>query len=413
MQTKTENWIKSLYQRSWEMELIICGFAIFLLLQVSGELPVAHEWLNYHVDAENSVMHPLITTTLMISEIAVKTLLIFLIINLVFRAYWIALIGMLSSIKKPHGPFRFSANRKQNLEQAIKARSIGKHINKVDDIGSQIFSIAFLFIGYFTSAFALLLLSVGFMYIISVFDEYYPPMVNILLPVTVLLIILMKVYFIDLIFNGCISRISSSKINRPYRYFERIMRYLSLYFIYEKLALTVRRGTNANKIGLVITAFTVLWISFQVYSLHSLKFKDVNHLPITTKHGSLSIIDLSQHENLTYLNTPAIKKTRFDSLPVKLTIPLNHSFTRAFEKACIAQDEEKVTLACIEKQFTISIGEMTVQPMIGYEYFKKFENNVIAVYVKPPALAEGKHTLTLDISFLEAPLKADFWYFKH
>jgi hypothetical protein len=412
MQVRTENWIKSLYQRSWEMELIICGFAIFLLLQVSSELAIAHEWLNYHIDAENSVMYPLVTTTLMISEIAVKTLLVFLIINLVFRAYWIALIGMLSSIKKPHGPLRFSANRKQNLEQAIKARAIGKHINKVDDIGSQIFAIAFLFIGYFTSAFALLLLSVGMVYIISVFDEYYPPMVNILIPLTVLLIVLMKIYFIDLIFNGCISRISSSNFNRPYRHFERLMRYLSLYFIYEKLALTVRRGTNANHIGLLITVFIVLWVSFQVYSLHTLTFKELNHIPIHTKQGSLSIIDLSQHSDLTYLNTPAIEKTRFDSLPVKLFIPLNHSFTRAFEKACLAQDEEKVTLACIEKQFTISIGEMTLKPLLGFEYFKKVENNVIAVYVKPTSLAEGKHTLTLDINFLEAQLKADFWYFK-
>jgi len=412
MQMKSENWIKSLYQRSWEMELLICGFAIFLLLQVSGEFDNAHQWLNYHIAADDSLIHPLIKTALVIGYLAVTTLIIFLVINLIFRAYWIALIGMLSSIKKPYGYLKYSANRKQNLAQVVKSRSIGKHINKVDEIGSQIFAIAFLFIGYFTSAFVILLEVAVLIFFMQFFEENNLPMTNIVVFVMISFSLLMMVYFIDLIFNGCISKVASSKLNRPYRHFERFMRYMSLYFVYEKLDLTVRRGYFANKIGAVIIGFTILWVSFLVHTLHSTNFADITHKRNTTEMGSMYIVDLSQHDDLAYLNMPAIEKTFFDSLPIKLLIPLNKSFTTAFEKRCLVDDAKKVTLTCVAEQITVNIGEQEVEIMFGYQYLKDVEKNVIVAYLTPKSLRNGKHTLTLDISFVGKTLKTDIWYFK-
>lgn len=411
MQIRSENWIKSLYQRSWEMELIICGFAIFLLLQVNDSFDYAHQWLNYYVDADSSIMHPLIKISLIITSIAVKTSLIFLIINLIFRAYWIALIGMLSSIKKPYGQFKFSSNRKQNLAQIKKARSIVNHIKAVDDLGSQIFSIAFLFIGYFTSALVMLLELAVIIFVVTYFDKHQLPMIEVAYFVLVGFSVLMLLYFFDLIFNGCISKISSNKFNRPYRHFERFMRYASLYFFYEKLALTVRRGSFANQIGTVIAVFCCIWLSFQVYSLHTTKFQEIENKYKVTKMGEMFIVDLSQHDKLHYLNMPAIPKTSFKSEPIELIIPLNHAFTRAFERQCLSDNVEKVTLDCISAQLNVLVNDAEIEPMLGFKYLKNMENNVIVAYIETDTLRTGKYTLTLDIKFVGQALTTDIWYF--
>ena len=49
MRTKKYSWIDTLYQQSWEMELLISGFVLVLLFQTYGQISYLENWVLFNI----------------------------------------------------------------------------------------------------------------------------------------------------------------------------------------------------------------------------------------------------------------------------------------------------------------------------------------------------------------------------
>jgi hypothetical protein len=85
-ETKLPKWLKSLQERSWELELLISGGAIFSLFQFSDL------YLDWRVNLRMYTALPVMNEIFLIGMIGIKTLTLGFIIHLFMRAFWLAMV---------------------------------------------------------------------------------------------------------------------------------------------------------------------------------------------------------------------------------------------------------------------------------------------------------------------------------
>ncbi|MBK7342714.1 MAG: hypothetical protein IPJ06_06110 [Saprospiraceae bacterium] len=91
---KSHEWLNQLGRQSWNLELLISGFSIILLIQGNQ---VAEEKLTLflnHTEFNDSIFMLVLKTYLRFLQIGVTALLYNLIIHLILRGLWIGAIGL-------------------------------------------------------------------------------------------------------------------------------------------------------------------------------------------------------------------------------------------------------------------------------------------------------------------------------
>lgn len=146
---KISNWLEELQRESWQLELLISGFTIFLLIQATTIIEPIFADLNLHT---NFSPNPrlLIFSSIAIILIAIYALIINLIIHIFLRSFWIAAIGLRSvqkdtDFEKLNYSDLFTSKLRENVT------SLDKLIEKLDTICSVIFAFAFLVVFMFIS----------------------------------------------------------------------------------------------------------------------------------------------------------------------------------------------------------------------------------------------------------------------
>jgi len=94
---KPVNWLQKLTARSWEMELLIVGFALLVLLKVPSYLTKQMELWSSHSSSKLMLVVLPLTFMLVIGAHIMKFNLV---IHLLLRGYWIGVIGLNSVYSK-------------------------------------------------------------------------------------------------------------------------------------------------------------------------------------------------------------------------------------------------------------------------------------------------------------------------
>lgn len=148
-ENKISSWIKKLEQESWQLELLVSAFTIFLLLQAIGEYTQFLTGLNYEYDLSDSLL-TFLYVFLALLGLAIKALTIFLIIHLLLRGFWIGVIGLRSVQENINfDKLKYSSFFTQVLNK--KVISLDRMVIKLDEICSLLFSFAFLIISMIIS----------------------------------------------------------------------------------------------------------------------------------------------------------------------------------------------------------------------------------------------------------------------
>ncbi len=140
-------WLKQLQRESWQLELLISGFAIFLLLQA----PNIADHFARHVHSFGFWLRFTILPLIVLFRDGSLVLAFCLVTHVALRGVWVALIGLYSTF--PNGV------RTKNLgfsnyymEKWSRNPHDGKTmIQRLDDIGSSIFATSFLVVGNLVS----------------------------------------------------------------------------------------------------------------------------------------------------------------------------------------------------------------------------------------------------------------------
>ena len=149
--TKLENWLESLQRESWQLELLISGFTIFLLVQFADSIPDLFPAFHMHTN-----FSPLVQTVLVnflaVTLFATNALIVNLVLHVFLRGFWIGAIGLRSVQQETDfDSLNYSTFFRDKLKS--KVGSLDQLIIRLDVIASVVFAFAFLIVFMFISFF--------------------------------------------------------------------------------------------------------------------------------------------------------------------------------------------------------------------------------------------------------------------
>ena len=144
------SWLDKLQQESWNLELLISGFSIFLLLQAVDPLNIAY--VKFLDLSDSSWLAAIIGAFLMILHTASLVMIFNLILHVVMRGVWVGLVGLRSvgnidEVAQLDYDQKFSNYLNKNLS------SLDSLIIQLDKISSVIFAFTFLMVFMLLSLF--------------------------------------------------------------------------------------------------------------------------------------------------------------------------------------------------------------------------------------------------------------------
>ncbi len=398
------SWIQSLYNRTWEMELLLSGFAIVLIFQSFDVFFIINHWAEYQIaDGEWQVLAKGFSVVWWFSCVAIC---IFLIINLLFRAYWIALIGLMSGSKGLNEHDNFSVNPKHNQLLQQKYQGLTQHAQSVDDKGSQIFAVAFLIV-CFTLSIVVFFSQLRVLGAIARWEPSLVPLVQVFMYVYTAMA---AVFLLDVLFSGLLRTRRNKTVARVIYWNYRILRYPLGVFLYERLMLNVQTNSRLSSyISISIAASFFVWMVFEderaMFSSQTLGV--VNQ----EKSRAYSIVNLESYSLPGHLTQVALEKEVVNTLPVSLRIPLTKTTARSLKQACGDNSSGSTYEHCLSKAFNVHIDGTYIET----KWFTKRDIDrrtlYLASHIAPDTLQTGQHQISVSLPFLADSLKTHFWYY--
>lgn len=232
-------WLEKLQQESWNLELLISGFSILLLVQAKDQLLQLLEYIELHY-AFTEEIDGVIDTFVGSGILSCVALIICLSIHILLRGFWIGAIGLRSvqptvDLKR----LRYAPTFEQRLTQQLP--SLDRLLVRLDQISSAIFSFAFLIIfmllslvAWFFTCSVIVLLRDN-LYALFEEETWRSETVFYGLTIPLLLVILFGLlYLIDTLSIGVLKKICWFK-SRPYIWIYRFMVAITLSFLYRSI----------------------------------------------------------------------------------------------------------------------------------------------------------------------------------
>ncbi|MEQ9425560.1 MAG: hypothetical protein RJQ09_14140, partial [Cyclobacteriaceae bacterium] len=155
-----ESWLKKLERESWQLELLVSAFTIFLLLGANTAFDEFLLGLNFKYNMSGVLS--IIGLFLLIIKNSIQALIISLVIHLMLRGFWIGTIGLRSvQSSVDFEKLRYNAFFTEKLKKN-GVISLDRMVVHLDEICSVIFAFSFLIISVLI-AFGMYLLSFGFL----------------------------------------------------------------------------------------------------------------------------------------------------------------------------------------------------------------------------------------------------------
>jgi len=217
--------LQKLQEESWQLELLISGFAIFGLFQAIDPLSIAGN------EAENN-KYIFLATILTVTYVSCFILLFNLLLHVVLRGLWIGALGLrYVSGDIDYEELNYSPKFTKYLKNKIG--SFDKYIGNLENYCSVIFAISFLLI-FYVLAFTLTLASVGLIAFYLIDNDSHPILYKAIgIPLVLFILIGMILSFIDFITQGWLKK--KKWISKIYFPIYWVFSFLTLSFLYRPL----------------------------------------------------------------------------------------------------------------------------------------------------------------------------------
>ena len=361
------NWLEILQQESWHLELLISGFAIFLL--VGARDPLNLFIYNSSVTSTGIIAIDLALTVPSIILIGSWfVLLINLIVHVMFRGLWVSTIGL----RYVSGDIDFDS-----LELTPKFKSFLEHriinfdtfINRLEKLCSSIFGFTFLIIFVIISTGLFFFFASG----LILLSEWSPPPMDTFFEGVVFVYFAGGgIYLIDFITLGWLKKLP--KIGRLYFPLYLFYSLITLSFIYRPLYYNLIDNKFGRKVVLFLIPYGLLFFIYNNIFIETHKYLpsyalnqtiDTNFYDDTWDQNTFlqqaSLPSLQIEKNylevfLPYLSTaddPIIKNLCPDLIPAETGVFL-------FNRDTFRLDPEKA-LSCHSQRFELFIdGTLTM-----------------------------------------------------
>lgn len=320
--SKLAQWLEVLQQESWQLELLVSGFAIFLLIGTYE--PLLDLGRKAQLLAEGSRVYAALLVPYGILMAVWFALVFNLVVHVLFRGFWISTIGLrYVSDDVDFDFFRFSPVFDRFLRRRIS--SFDNYIERLEKICSIIFAFTFLIIFIIISLGCFLSLLAGLNLLLSHWDLHgtTSSIINMTIAITSVL------YFLDFVSLGRIKRIRwLSKVYYPiYRFYG----FITLAFIYRSMYYNLIDNKFGRWVGALLVPYIVL-----AMILASINF--VTHAYFPDRSGK-TVFSTVKYDDLRVEKT----KTNAASIPSKY---LNNGYLELFLPYNPSSDDKSIEALC-------------------------------------------------------------------
>lgn len=393
---QVEGWLKKLERESWQLELLVSAFTIFLLIGANTEFKIFLKDLLYQYNFNNSAIS-IIYVFLVLIQRSIMALTISLIIHLTLRGFWIGTIG-LRSVQSTidFAKLNYSSFFTQKLKKRVV--SLDKLVIRLDEICSVIFAFSFLVISILI-AFGMYLIvlgitGVGLSAVIKVLSGIWVKiMVIFAVIIFIILIISGIIYMIDYFTLGFFKKIKwFSKIYYPFYRFYNVITLSGLsrsiyYYLISKFS-KKRIRIVYSLVGLIILSSFLFsfdqyqffpeddknayFVSNNVYDDKRPAGENINTISIPSNfidkpHFQIFIRYNPEDNELLRNNCPDFEPIKDDGLNWKLRIERNGGNFIITGQDYSSEDFEKL-LDCQKSIYQISIND-SVYTSPSYHFY--------------------------------------------
>ena len=326
--SKLSRWLDNLQQESWQLELVISGFAIFLLLATFKPYYDLQDEIEYL--GANSRTYQILLIPYGIGLAAWFALVVNLIIHVLLRGLWISTVGL----RYVSQDIDFEQLKlRPRFEKFLRRRiiSFDRYIESLEKYCSVIFAFTFLII--------FMLISVGmFIAFVGVLDsllldplqDKWPKVGEVIKDqIVVVFFIGGLIYFFDFITLGWIKR--RKWITRIYFPIYRFYSWISLAFLYRPIYYNLIDNKFGRKIGLLLFPYVLLGML-----VSSVRVVTHQYLPLDPGKRKLSV-------NLYDDTRPERTFTYFASIPSKY---VDNGFLELFLPYNPDTDDKAIAAIC-------------------------------------------------------------------
>jgi hypothetical protein len=383
-ENQNKNSLKKLLDRlqenSWELELLVSGFAIFGLFYALEPAGNALEKAMY----EDNILKDLYQAV----YAAILILIFNLILHMILRSLWIGALG-LRSISGEVKIDRLNYSEQFTNYLKKKVGSFDDYIEKLEKLCSIVFAISFLLIFY---VFATVL----FQYLINFIGSLGTDNISILLQilkyaVVILLLLGAILTFFDYLTLGLLKK--NKWTARFYFPFYWLFSYLTLSFLYRPLFYNLIDNKFGRRVSVFLLPFylTVLFISY-MYKEQSgfISFSSVTSN--TIRANSPNYEDLVEKNNL-YITSLTIQSKVITDPYIKVKIPLS-----------AAIEEHILDFNKSLKQYQDKHLYKTYLDLFGNSIESTFKGNTDSLHLEFMKTFQKIYTIKID----SIPYKSDF-----
>ncbi len=290
--------LDKLQQESWQLELIISGFAIFGLFTAFPQIKTA-------VEIAKNDKHIYAFVLLIVALIACYILIFNLLVHVVLRGLWIGALGL----RYISGDIEFDElNYHDRFTKYLKKKivSFDRYVASLENYCSVLFATSFLLIFYVISI-TIIIVSVIIVATYIIANENLPEGFRII--IGVILIVFLSIgsilMFIDFITQGYLKK--KKWLSKFYFPFYWIFSFLTLSFLYRPLVYNFLDNKFTRRVS-----FFLIPIYIVISVFNSIKHQKSNYIE-STKLNSKLYIDNREYEDLRIKENDFVKTASIQS----------------------------------------------------------------------------------------------------
>ncbi|MFK7931980.1 MAG: hypothetical protein AB8G22_00640 [Saprospiraceae bacterium] len=413
---KLSDWLENLQRESWNLELIISGFSIFLLFQANEALIeiIGQVQRDYDLGNAGKALAVSIIGTLIIGTGA---LILNLVVHIAVRGIWVGTVG-LRSVQKTIDFERLNYSSFFTEQLRDRLTNLDKLIVRLDNFCSSIFAFTFLvffmflsFVAYFFWAILLqqLLIWIGFDH-----NEFTR---GILVAIVLTFNFAGIFYFIDTFTGGLFKKYR--RVSKFYLPIYRIFTTITLSFVYRSIYYTFLSRYRKSYFcmflfGYVFIIFNIPFFRFDqnmffpdnttAVNMRQNYYDNLRQSDAAIRWASIPSDRLKERYfplfiNYQVENNAAIQKMCSDYKPSKQrSIISGYNFERGVElnDPIIEEADSQALLNCLSRSYQIYLNDsLLTQPQFFYFRHPNQDERGIRTMINTEKLAAGQHQIKI------------------
>jgi len=440
-QGKLRRWVSNLQLESWQLELLITGFSIFLLASSLDQYDKFKEAMIFDkLSPGSNGSNPLfaLSGVFLLNAIpwALRFFLINLLIHLLLRGFWIGIVG-LSSVSAVIDFDKLKLRGKFRKYIPARVKSLDQLILYLDKVSSVIFAYTYLLVFSILSVVIVFVITIalfGIIILVSANLAGNPlfAILNFVLGIGVFLFIVCAVlFFIDSLFFSTFKK--SKWFSTIFYYIYRFFSVISLSVVYRSIyyhLITNYKKKQIVVVNLVLLGLFISWSLFSDWNLHKFyptrvgetefmmrqAFYDdtrgnnyVKNMSIPSKFVENGFLEIFIHYDPEYNDVMQFRCP--DSESINGQLPFSAGFKAGMEAQMDTSktvddflpdpdsylDRVKQSLQCLSGIFKIEVDGV-LREDVEYSFYThpSMDERGFLIVLDIAELARGKHTLAVQ-----------------